>query len=313
MNYIILDMEWNQAQGRTKMVQSPVLLRGEIIQIGAVKTDEKFNFIDKIKISVCPKYYKVMNRHVEKITGITSTQLTFGERFPQAFKRFSAWCGEDFRFITWGFDDISILSDNLELYGLDPAWGRDYINLQLIYKAQVDGERLQCSLSDAVERLGIPMDAQAHDAMNDAWFTYEVCTKLDMERGLAAYGELSAGVRVALRKDVIKNVAECRKMLEDARVRDTVCPSCANILKPREWIYYGGGKKTTIAACPEHGDFLIRLTCRKMTEDNWTVSRTIFEADDEALASYEKKLEKQKNAKKRHQEKESTDDNNCSV
>ena len=313
MNYIILDMEWNQALGRTKMVQSPVLLRGEIIQIGAVKTDEKFNYIDKIKISVCPKYYKVMNRHVEKITGITSTQLTYGERFPQAFKRLSAWCGDDFRFITWGFDDIGILADNLELYGLDPAWGRDYINLQLIYKAQVDGERLQCSLSDAVERLGIPMDAQAHDAMNDAWFTYEVCTKLDMEKGLASYGELSAGVRTALRKDVIKNVTECKKMLEDARVRDAVCPSCENILLPREWLYYGGGKKTTIASCPEHGNFLIRLTCRKMEENNWTVSRTIYEADDDAIASYEKKLEKQKNAKKRHQEKETPDDNNCSV
>lgn len=313
MNYIILDMEWNQALGRTKMVQSPVLLRGEIIQIGAVKTDEKFNLIDKIKISVCPKYYKVMNRHVEKITGITSSQLTYGERFPQAYKRFSAWCGDDFRFITWGFDDIGILADNLELYGLDPTWGRDYINLQLIYKAQVDGERLQCSLSEAVERLGIPMDAQAHDAMNDAWFTYEVCTKLDMDKGLAAYGELSAGVRTALRKDVIKNVTECRKMLEDPRVRDAVCPSCENILKNRDWLYHGGGKKTTIASCPEHGDFLIRLTCRRMADNNWTVSRTIYEADDSALETYDKKLEKQKNAKNKHKEKEPTDDNNGAV
>ena len=50
MYYIILDMEWNQAMDRAHTVQEPVLLRGEIIQIGAVKCDEDFNLVDKLKI-----------------------------------------------------------------------------------------------------------------------------------------------------------------------------------------------------------------------------------------------------------------------
>ena len=69
MYYIILDMEWNQALDRAHTVEKPVLLRGEIIQIGAVKCDEDFNLVDRLKINVAPKYYKKMNRHVEKITG----------------------------------------------------------------------------------------------------------------------------------------------------------------------------------------------------------------------------------------------------
>lgn len=297
MNYIILDMEWNQALSPSMMVQSPVILSGEIIQIGAVKTDENFNLIDKIKINVCPKFYKKMNKHVQKITGITNAQLNSGERFPVAFKRLSMWCGEDFRFITWGFDDINILADNLAVHGLPADFGANYINLQLIYKEQVDNERMQWSLSDAAEKLGIPLDAQAHDAMNDAWFTYEVLKKLDMKKGLEEYASLAGTVKTALRKDVIRNVTDSRKVIDDPRVRDAVCPRCSNVLTNREWLFHGGGKKSTIASCPEHGDFLIKLTCKKISENNFTVGRTIYEADESSIASYETKLAKQKDVK----------------
>lgn len=311
MNYIILDMEWNQALSREKMVHSPITLRGEIIQIGAVKTNERFELIDKTRIAVRPMYYKVMNRHVEKITGITNSVLKCGESFPQAFKRLREWCGEEFRFVTWGFDDISMLAENLELHGMNTHFGADYINLQLIFNSQVDSERVQWALSDAMERLGIPVDAQAHDALNDAWFTYEVCRKLDMEKGLRDYPALSANIRTALRKDVITNVKSCRRMLDDRRIRTFSCPSCENALTAREWLIYGGGKRTTIANCPVHGDFLIKIASRKLAEDDWTMTRTLYAADDAAIESYGKKLEKQLSARKRKQEhKEVNNDNN---
>lgn len=309
-------MEWNQALGRTQMVQTPVILRGEIIQIGAVKTDENFNLLDKLKINVRPKFYKVMNRHVQKITGITSTQLSFGEQFPQAFARFKAWCGEEFRIITWGFDDIGILADNLQLHGLPSDFGADYINLQLIYNDQVDNERQQWSLSDAAAKLEIPLDAQAHDAFNDAWFTYEVLKKLDMEKGLADYPALAARIKTVLRKDIIKDVENPRKMLNDPRVRDAVCPCCDKILKNRDWLFFGGGKKSTIASCPVHGEFLIKLTCKQMSEKSFTVSRSIYEADEESVASYETKLEKQNTARAKREEKKAKgaqNDNNGNV
>ena len=55
MNYIILDLEWNQAMNSSLTVRTPVVLYGEIIQIGAVKTDENFNLVDTLKINVKPK------------------------------------------------------------------------------------------------------------------------------------------------------------------------------------------------------------------------------------------------------------------
>lgn len=313
MNYIILDLEWNQATDRSKVVQSPVILRGEIIQIGAVKTDENFELIDTLKINIAPKFYKKMNPHVQKITGITNAQLAKGEKFPVAFSRFKEWCGDDFRFITWGFDDIAMLSDNFGVHGLDQSWGSDYINLQLIYKNQVDNERTQWSLSDAVERLEIPMDAQAHDAMNDAWFTYQICRRLDMQKGLAEYSCMSAGARIPLRRDVIKNITEYRTVLSDPRVRDIPCPDCQEIMKNEEWLSFGGGRKSTISECEKHGEFLVKLSCKKASAVLWTAARTVYRADEDAIASYQRKIAKQREILAKRKAERTEDDKNSNV
>ncbi len=314
MNYIILDMEWNQAFDHTKVIQSPVILHGEVIQIGAVKVDEDFNLVDTLKINIAPKYYKKMNRRVQKITGITNEQLAKGEKFPQAVARFKEWCGEEFRFITWGFDDVAMLADNLTLHGLDSKWGSDYINLQLIYRDQVDNERTQWALSDAVEKLQIPLDAQVHDAMNDAWFTYEVCCRLDMVKGIATYSDMRSGDREILQRDVFKNYTDCRKLHEDKKLNAITCPECAGLLEVKPWLYYGGGRRTTIACCKEHGDFLVKLNSKKVSAEHWSVTRTLYAALEKDLESYKRKTEKREAALKRKaEEKENNDDNNSNV
>ena len=310
MNYIILDMEWNQPFGGVKLVQSPVVLHSEIIQIGAVKTDENFNYLDKIKISVRPKYYKKMNPHVQKITGITDVQLTMGEMFPQAFRRFAAWCGEDFRFITWGFDDVGVLADNLELHGLDPAFGSNYINLQVIYNKQMKSEHLQCALSSAAESLEIPIDVQVHDALNDAYLTFEVCRKLDMALGIAEYAQCSPQLpSPPLFKDAVSNV-DMKHVIYDRRVMDMKCPVCAKEkgqsekLRFREWIFTNGKSCRTIGKCEACGaEYSVRLKATKLSENNYTVVRNIYAATQEDIAAFEEKLRKQEERKKKIAEK----------
>ncbi|MBD5129103.1 MAG: exonuclease domain-containing protein [Ruminococcaceae bacterium] len=323
MNYIIMDLEWNQAVCPAKMVRTPLLLYGEIIQIGAVKTDDKFNLIDKIKINVRPKYYKKMNSHVAQITGITDTQLTSGETFPQAFKRFKEWCGgnpagsgspaggEQFRFITWGFDDLSMLADNLTLHGLDPSFGSDYINLQLIYNRQLKSEHLQCALSTAAESLEIPLDVQVHDAFNDAYLTYEVCRKLDMVLGLAEYSEYTAAIPQPLFKDAVNDIKDLKKMVSDSRVVDLNCPQCGGKLTLRQWLFGNGKSCKTIAECPECKEyFLVRLKACMISEHNYTVMRTIFAASDDDITSYENKLKKREERRKQAMERKKAEGNN---
>ena len=317
MNYIIMDLEWNQAVCPAKIVRTPILLHGEIIQIGAVKTDDKFNLIDKIKINVRPKYYKKMNSHVAQITGITDMQLTAGETFPQAFKRFKSWCdgspagSEEFRFITWGFDDLGMLSDNLTLHGLDPNFCSNYIILQLIYNRQLKSEHLQCALSTAAESLEIPLDVQVHDAFNDAYLTYEVCRKLDMVLGLAEYSEYTAAMPQPLFKDAVNDIADLKKMVFDKRVIELKCPKCSNMLTLRQWLFGNGKSCKTIADCPECGEsFLVKLKACMISEHNFTVMRTIFAANDNDITSYESKLQKREERRKKAIERKKAEGNN---
>ena len=43
MNYIVLDLEWNLPFDMKSMVKKPVMLHGEISQIGAVKLNENYH------------------------------------------------------------------------------------------------------------------------------------------------------------------------------------------------------------------------------------------------------------------------------
>lgn len=291
MNYIILDMEWNQALSNAQMVRSPVMLYGEIIQIGAIKVNERFEYLDKIKINVRPKFYKKMNSHVEKITGITDEQLKTGETFPTAFKRFSQWCGADFRFITWGFDDLGILADNLALHDLDTGFGADYINLQLIYNRQLKSEHLQCALSTAAEALEIPLDVQVHDAFNDAFLTFEVCKRLDMTLGIAEYAQCASVISKPIYKDAIDGITDPKKMLNNPRVAEMSCPNCGKKLDFKEWLFGGKGCRS-IASCPDCGKYLIKLKAVRISEGNYTILRTLYNADEEDEKSFAAKLKK---------------------
>ena len=105
MDYIVLDMEWNQpwpGSPSSKKVL-PVDIRGEIIQIGAVRVSEEQFVQDEFQIMVKPKYYRHLNRRVSKLTGIKEARLRDeGVPFPEAIEKFREWCGDDVVFLTWG-------------------------------------------------------------------------------------------------------------------------------------------------------------------------------------------------------------------
>lgn len=81
MQYIILDLEWNQPLSKQQMVRKPFKLRGEIIQIGAVKVDENMQTIDTFGIMIKPKHYCTMNKKVQELTDITDAHLATGVLF----------------------------------------------------------------------------------------------------------------------------------------------------------------------------------------------------------------------------------------
>ena len=131
MQYIILDMEWNQpwpgSYSAKKALPSP--MRGEIVQIGAVRMTQEQQVADEFQILIRPKYFKKMNHKVASLTGIRDSLLREkGVSFPEAAAQFEAWCGEDCVFLTWGFDDITILRENLAVFGLESGWTARWYN-----------------------------------------------------------------------------------------------------------------------------------------------------------------------------------------
>ena len=76
MNFIVLDMEWNQpwpGSPSSKKVL-PVQIRGEIIQLGAVRINDQ-TVADEYQAMITPKYYRRLNRRVSKLTGIKESRL----------------------------------------------------------------------------------------------------------------------------------------------------------------------------------------------------------------------------------------------
>ena len=135
MNYVVIDLEWNQAMSSKAAIfnKLPIHLRGEIIEIGAVKLDENFKPGEEFTVDVRPIYFKRMHYKVKKLTGFDAERLSHGIAFEDAFQQFREWCGDDVTFLTWGYDDQGIMEQNIIIHDLDWDWIDDWINLQLIY------------------------------------------------------------------------------------------------------------------------------------------------------------------------------------
>ena len=304
MNYIVLDMEWNQpwpGSPSSKKVL-PVQIRGEIIQIGAVRVTESREVADEFQIMVKPKYYRHLNRRVSKLTGIKETRLREeGVPFPEAIEQFRDWCGEDIIFLTWGFYDIGILRENLQLFELDTAFTERWYNAQMIFNAQTDGSNAQKALKTAMEIFGIEATRPAHDALGDAYHTALICARLDLKKGAAEYDEAlkshengfhGAELPGCIARKVYYDYADKRAALGAMSGEENLCPICGARMLGSRWFAQPGHRYMDLATCPEDGKFLIRVRLSQQPDGLIRVSRLTYEATSEAAEAYARRAEK---------------------
>ena len=304
MNYIVMDMEWNQpwpGSPSSKKVL-PVQIRGEIIQIGAVRVTEDQQVADEFQILIKPKYYRHLNRRVSKLTGIKESQLREeGVPFPEAVEAFRNWCGEDIVFLTWGFDDIGILRENLMLFNLDTAFTERWYNAQMIFNAQTDGSNAQKALKTAMEIFGIEATRPAHDALGDAYHTALICARLDLKKGAAEYDEAlkshengfhGAELPGCIARKVFYDYADKRTALSAMAGEENICPICGSRMLGSRWFAQPGHRYMDLATCPEHGKFLIRVRLSQQPDGLVRVSRLTYEATSEAAEAYARRAEK---------------------
>ncbi len=188
MNYIVIDLEWNQPLSPQRMIREPFNLGGEIIQIGAVKIDnlQELNITDRYSEIVRPVYYTKMNKHVTEVTELTDDDLMQGRPFTEVCKEFLEWCGDDYSFITWGDADIFMLEDNMSIHEMDIEGLPECYDAQVVFDDQITQEDRSFALSYAMWKFDIKPE-RSHDALNDAVNTVAVMKKLDFSEGLEGY------------------------------------------------------------------------------------------------------------------------------
>ena len=304
MDYIVLDMEWNQPWPGSPSAKKvlPVQIRGEIIQIGAVRIVNDREVADEFQVLIRPKYYRRLNRRVSKLTGIKEAQLLEnGIPFPEAMARFRKWCGESVVFLTWGFDDISILRENLQLFGMDTDWTDQWYNAQMIFNAQTDGSNAQKALKTAMEIFEIEATRPAHDALGDAYHTALICARLDLAKGIGEYGKAlkshedgfhGAQLPGCIARKVYHDLADKHEALRLMSEEENLCPVCGGLMQGTRWFAQPGHRYMDLATCPEHGQFLIRIRLSEQPDGLTRVSRLTYEATSEAAQAYAKRAEK---------------------
>ena len=287
MNYIVLDMEWNQPISYSEMIKDPVFLTGEIIQIGAVKLNDSFEAIDTFNGRVSPQYYTELHPQVAEVTKLSQQDLHRGKPFLEVFDSFCEWCETDFAFFIWGTEDLRILRKNMELYDIDTSFMPRCYNLQNIFAAQVSHDTRQYRLTRALAHFNeAPYDA--HDALNDAQSTSLLCNHLDLNKGLAEYKEIVENKDGVVESyEFAEGFTDISDALSDDYVVSFECPKCGDIVWGDNWVRKSD--TTTLfstGTCSDGQEYFIKLKFRPTPNNRISCKRFVYELTNELRAEY---------------------------
>lgn len=317
-NYIVFDLEWNQSPGgrQDSIEEMPF----EIIEIGAVKMDEDFRFVDEFHRLICPQVYTKLHYMISDVTHINIEELRQqGRFFPEAADEFFAWCGQDAVFCTWGSMDLTELQRNLAYYVMENPFPRPllFYDVQKLYGLFYrNGERL--SLDGAVEELELKAERPFHRALDDAWYTARVLARLSEEPGpevFLPYQSIDYFRLPETKKEEIhmvfpgysKYVSRIFPSKEDAMKDRSVtrisCYECGRALRAKiRWFTPNQKVYQSLACCPEHGWIRGKIRLKKVDEDQVFVIKTLKLTDDagaELVAARREEVRKKRSERNR--------------
>ena len=288
MNLIVFDLEWNIGY-QPKLFRyhgTELTLRGEIIQIGAVKIDMTGNVLDTFACTLKPRIFRKLQHRIAQVTGLSQGDIEAGVPIVEGLTQFMEWAGPDAEFAEWGLDDVPVLKQNLFLCGLDERWPEHWYDLQRVFVAQYprkEGEGM--TLESVVDRLGIPKDEPFHRALDDALYTVKVCRKLDLADGLEAYPRADELLREGLLVDPDAQYYDVQTFFgrlghddykNDPEICRAVCPVCGEPLVVDEvWLKRGNTGYYTEADCPEHGPWFLRFKLSRRDGLHWNFARCL--------------------------------------
>lgn len=293
MNYIVLDLEWNQCPYGKSREDST--LPFEIIEIGAVKLDDHLSRVSEFHEIIRPVLYKRLHHCTRSVIHMTEKDMEGRRTFPQVFTDFMSWCGEDPVFCTWGPGDLTELERNvawnIRRERLSDTWPFPYPfffrDIQKIFSYTYEDHKARRSLKWAVEYLGIPLDEEFHDAYSDALYTARIMEKLPGDI-LETYTSIDTYITPKSRKEEIsvdygtyrkfisRSFDDRNDVMKDPVIISTCCPKCGRRLRRKiMWFSENGKNYLCAAVCKDHGLVKGKIRIRQNAEGRWFAIRTI--------------------------------------
>ncbi len=307
MNYIVLDLEWNQGPHHKEPNEVPTF---EIIEVGAVKLDEQFQITDSYQSLVRPQIYNTMHKFTAEIVNLDMGDLKAGRDFKPVMEEFLEWCGEDYLFCIWGVQDLTELQRNMDYYHMAPLskGPMKYYDVQKLYSLAYEDGKSRASLSHVVEEEHLlEEEVPFHRAFGDAYYTARIFQKIQTRDLLERVSFDTYRVPGCKKEQILwkfdnytkfisEGYTEKQEMLSNKNISCVRCIYCAKALRKKvPWYSPNNGKHYyTVAKCSEHGLMKGKIRVRKSKEDKYFAIKTIKHIDEteaEAIISKKKKAE----------------------
>ncbi len=265
MNYIVLDLEWNQCAEGKEFENSKMPF--EIIEIGAVKLDAERNEVSRFSQIIKPQVYKEIHEKTQEIINISTQELEKGKGFVETITSFFDWCGKDYIFCTWGAMDLTELQRNLTYYNVkhDFLFPLKYYNVQKMFSMQYEKSNEIKTLEYAVEKLEIEKSEQFHSAVYDAYYTSLVFKELNHQQLANNYSidyyrcpkekkeEIYIDIGRRL-KYISRGFEKKEDVMSDKTVTRINCNICKKALKKKiKWFSSNSKIYYCVCKCEEHG------------------------------------------------------------
>lgn len=314
MNYIVMDLEWNQAGDRKKSI--PGLLF-EIIEIGAVRVDEQYNIIDEWHGRIHPQFYTQLQHNVREVLGISDDVLAEGVQFEEAFREFMEWCGDDYTYVTWGCADLTELQCNASFYGVDGKFPYPflYYDLQKLFSIAYDDGKSRSNLKNAITHMGIEEDEEYHSAITDARYTAKVLCAMAREGRLAdvlMFKSVDTYRIPSYRRDEIylnfgtyskyisKGFSSKEKAARDRIVRSCNCYMCGKPMTRKiKWFSTNSKMHYGLFCCEEHGLIKGRFRIKQAANGQYYVIKIMKQTDEEGAQKIQDRQLKERESRKR--------------
>lgn len=310
MNYIVFDLEWNQCpQGKAR--ENP-RLPFEIVEIGAIKLNEAKEEIGQFHEVIRPLVYRRLHFRTREVIHIKQSELDHARTFSPVVRDFLAWCGEDYKFVTWGSLDLNELQRNMDYYRIKNPLAKPlfFYDLQKMYSLLCEDGKNRSSLEDVVEALAIEKVRPFHRAFDDTYYTAEVMKRLDLTPVIRYesidYHRIPENREEEIFRDfgtytkfVSRSFWNKEAAMEDKRVSAMRCCKCnLPVWKRVRWFSTGGNVYLSLAQCPRHGYIKGKIRLKKCADGQVFAVKTVKLADEMSVKSIKAKKESVKARRK---------------